>query len=217
MQKIIDRFKSLSPILIPVLLGVYLLIQIIEESATVWPGFGPTLGAIISIILYIVFSGGLILSYVMKKEKPLTFFSTLLFGIFLYNSAFEVANSVAAWAPGNNAMAIICSIVDLILYGLVTLILIFHILSLFLPKYEGLKKYNAFIALVILGVSIIAFILGFIRCITGGFGWIAYLRRIAEYLAYVPAMILIYLNFFNTDTTIVIPSMNRQTKKESQE
>ena len=215
MQKLLDSVKKLGPTLLPALLGFRLLILIIEEIAFAGSAFGPVLGTIFDIATYILFIGGLTAALILKKEKLVIFFSVVLFCSFIYSACFRVGTSVSAWRNGAAAMTVICSVFDFLLYGIIAFMIVAHILSLIADKFENLKKYNFYLSMAVLGLSLLLVILTLIQNIINDAGWVWYVDDISYYLAYVPAMIFIYLSTFHKD--VELPKVEEHKEEEKEE
>ena len=213
MLKALERVKSLGPTLLPILLGVRLLVLIIREIGWAGSAFGPVLGSIFAIVVYIIFLGGLIASLILKKENLIFFFSVVLFCSFIYSSCLSIADAVATWRNGPAAMTIVTSVFDFILYGVIAFMVVAHILSLISPKYESFKKYNSYLALGILCITIIDAILTLVECIVGNWTWISYLTNLSYYLAYIPAMVFIYFALFHKEVEVSPKVVDEEPKQ----
>lgn len=194
-----DHFKLIGMILV----GTYAILEVVLSSVYFMGGeFGPVMGGLLRMCFFLILAGAYIVAIILKKQLAAKVIAIIFVAATFMDTISGFVGAMSAMVSYNTVLNVFVAIFEsLVFIGLFGMGVI-YILGAFFEKLVFLRKINNFVGLGVLGMSVLAFILGLIACIVDKDVWFTYVNLVNVYLVFIPMILFLYFIFLNGEVKL---------------
>ena len=194
-----NLIKNNYRVLSIILLAIYFICEIISGASNFGGGAASVFSTLFELLIDLVILGIFIFAFVTNNDSLYRLLVVILTISFGYQAlrGFQDYLTYCAWG---GAVDVMCGIFGFALYILIAFIFVYAVARVAIPGFLFLPNTMRLLALVIIPLSILVGILFMIFAGTYGFGFGSFFSYIGTYFAFIPLMVISYLNYYDSNT-----------------